>query len=299
MHALSLPSFRRLARMSLLAAVALSGVGAASAVAEPLAVSVSPSAGPSGTVVTVSGTDLAEVAQAAVTGEVDGVTKVLGVQSAPATAVKLQMPVRQAGGAIIRLYANQTLVTSAEPLRFTYASLPAPIVTSLSPTFGPIAGGTAMYINGTNLSGISSVTFGGVEADDVQQSGDTLAVAFVPPHPAGPVDVTITTPSGSVTKVGGYTYIDESLPALPKVTRVSPNTGFAGIGGLTQLTGSGFTGVKSVRIGGRAAGFLRLNSTTISVVAPAQAKGTYPVTVTTTAGTSVVTAASRYTYLGF
>jgi len=81
-----------------------------------------------------------------------------------------------------------------------------PTITSISPTSGTNAGGTPVLINGTNLSGTTSVTFGGVAAtftiiSAIQISCTTPAYAIT-----GVVDVTVTTPDGTATSHGAFTY---------------------------------------------------------------------------------------------
>lgn len=83
---------------------------------------------------------------------------------------------------------------------------------------------------------------------------------------------------------------------LPAVARVF-GTGQAASGGVALIQGSRFSRVTSVRFGTRAATFTRVVGTSlILAAAPPQAKGTYSVRVTTSAGTSPVTASATYTY---
>src|SRR5205823_9732334 len=44
------------------------------------------------------------------------------------------------------------------------AAVPAPTVTKLKPTSGPVGGGTTVTISGTNLTGANAVKFGGTNA---------------------------------------------------------------------------------------------------------------------------------------
>ena len=89
----------------------------------------------------------------------------------------------------------------------------------------------------------------------------------------------------------------------PTVTAVSPNTGTAANYNLANITitGTNFTNVTGVSFGGVAALDAVVNSST-SITATAQAVGvngarTVDVTVTTTAGTSPVSAADQFTYV--
>ena len=71
-----------------------------------------------------------------------------------------------------------------------------PVITSINPSSGPQAGGTAVNINGGGFTGATSVLFGGVAAKGVQVKNDTL-IAATTPAGTGTVNVTVTTPSGS------------------------------------------------------------------------------------------------------
>ncbi|MBU3689384.1 MAG: hypothetical protein B7C54_03775 [Acidimicrobiales bacterium mtb01] len=89
---------------------------------------------------------------------------------------------------------------------------PAPIASSVStlcggdPT-GPTEGGVAVEIQGAFLFDVSSVTFGGTPATVVDSEIDGSEVRVIaPPGSTGAVDVVVTTPSGSVTLVGAFTY---------------------------------------------------------------------------------------------
>ncbi|MEU8570873.1 IPT/TIG domain-containing protein [Streptomyces pathocidini] len=89
---------------------------------------------------------------------------------------------------------------------FTYVVAP-PTVTGFTPTSGPLAGGNAFAISGTNLTG-ATVFFGANPATgiSVHPSG-TLLAGTVPAGAAGNVPVVVTTPGGSISIPGGYTYV--------------------------------------------------------------------------------------------
>ncbi|MFC8240345.1 IPT/TIG domain-containing protein [Streptomyces chartreusis] len=90
---------------------------------------------------------------------------------------------------------------------FTYVAPPLPTVNLLLPTQGPVAGGTAFLIIGSNLSG-AQVTIGGTAATNivVDPTGTVLA-GLTPAGTAGNAQVVVTTPAGSATVTGGFTYV--------------------------------------------------------------------------------------------
>ena len=158
-----------------------------------------------------------------------------------------------------------------------------------------IAGGTAVTITGTNFTGATSITIGGIAPTAVTVVSATSITATTPAHAAGAVSVVVTTPAGTGTGTNLFTY---SAPAslLPTVTAVSPATGLPGGGTTVTITGTNFTGVTAVMFGGANAAFFTIVSTTsISARSPA-GSGTVHVTVITAAGTSAAGAGDQFNY---
>ncbi len=85
---------------------------------------------------------------------------------------------------------------------------PAPVVTSLSPAFGPPAGGTRVTITGMNFTEdeTTSVTFDGIPATSVSVIGGSTMIVTAPAHAAGPVNVQVVNRNGVVAVAGAYTY---------------------------------------------------------------------------------------------
>ena len=73
---------------------------------------------------------------------------------------------------------------------------PAPHLTSLSITQGPVAGGTATVGTGTNLTGVTGVTVNGVAATAVSSTSTTVNFT-TPAGSAGAQNVVATTAGGS------------------------------------------------------------------------------------------------------
>jgi hypothetical protein len=80
-------------------------------------------------------------------------------------------------------------------------------VTSIVPSSGTTAGNQPVTISGTGFSGGITVTFGGVNATNVQAVNDTTITANTPrADAAGPVDVVTRVGTASMTLHDGYTY---------------------------------------------------------------------------------------------
>lgn len=81
-----------------------------------------------------------------------------------------------------------------------------PAVTSISPTWGPTAGGSLVTLSGACFASGATVTFGGAAATGVTV-GPTTITATAPAHAAGSVDVVVTNPdTQSVTVPNGFRF---------------------------------------------------------------------------------------------
>lgn len=72
----------------------------------------------------------------------------------------------------------------------------APALSSLSPTNGKVAGGTAVTITGANFIGTFDVTFGGISASSFTVVSSTKIIAIAPKHPSGKIQVTVQSGAG-------------------------------------------------------------------------------------------------------
>lgn len=109
--------------------------------------------------------------------------------------------------------ATDTVTASVTGMSAAIAvSAAPPTITGIAPNKGLAGGGQSVTISGTNLSGTSAVTFDG-SAATITSVTPTAVVVTTPAHVVGIVDVTITTPGGTATSAGGYTYL-ATIPTL-------------------------------------------------------------------------------------
>lgn len=90
-------------------------------------------------------------------------------------------------------------------------------ITSVSPSFGSIVGGTEVTITGKDLAGTTAVKFGKAPATAFTVDSETQITATVPAATVpGRVDVTVTTPGGVSTASRGarFTYTACVVPRL-------------------------------------------------------------------------------------
>ena len=183
---------------------------------------------------------------------------------------------------------------------FSVDLLPAPAVTSVSPSRGPVAGGTQVTITGTNLSNATAVKFGTVSilAANFISSTATQIVVTSPAGVAGStVNVMVVTASGiSDTNANDtFTYV-----AVPTVASVAPQAGPATGNTQVTITGTGLLYATAVYFGtvqGTIVASTTPSDNTLTVLSPAGAAGTVDVTVVTAGGTSVTSTADQFTYV--
>ncbi len=163
--------------------------------------------------------------------------------------------------------------------------IPPPVILSFSPTSA--ATRRVVTITGTNLSNVTSVSFGGVPANLFSIVNSTTIQAYVGEGGASG-SVTVTSPSGS-SSLAGFTY----LPP-PTITSFSPASG--PIGTTVTITGTNFTGTPVVEFGGTAARSVTVVSpTTIKVVTGPGRTGTIRVYTPTGDATSLESFTFQYT----
>ncbi|MGX7760475.1 IPT/TIG domain-containing protein [Streptomyces angustmyceticus] len=172
---------------------------------------------------------------------------------------------------------------------FTYVAVSAPVLTSVTPTSGPPAGGTTVTLTGTGLATATAVRFGSTPATSFTVVSDTHITA-VAPAGTGTVQVTVTNPGGTSNGIS-YTYA-----LAPTLSGISPNQGPTSGGNTVTLTGTNFTGTTTVTFGSTPAiSFTVVSPTQITAVVPAATAGPVAVTVTTPGGS--VTLPSAYFYV--
>ena len=156
----------------------------------PTVTAVSPSMGPvaGGNTVTITGTGLTlATAVHFGPGAATGVTVVSDNQ------VTVQAPSGSGTVAVTVSTPGGTSLPGVGSPYYTYVALP--VINALSPAQGPVSGGTAVTITGSNLGLTKSVLIGGIAAPFVAVS-DAEVVATNPGGAPGPVNVTVSTPGG-------------------------------------------------------------------------------------------------------
>ena len=97
-----------------------------------------------------------------------------------------------------------------------------PTVTTVSPTAGPVGGGTTVTITGTGFTGANAVAFGATPAIAFTVNSPTTITATAPAHASGVVDVSVTTPLGGRAR---STSLATSTPSARRPSRGQPDGG--------------------------------------------------------------------------
>jgi len=163
--------------------------------------SISPDEGSidGGTQVTITGTALTG---ASVTFGLEQATDVS--VNAAGTRIICRTPAHVAGAVDVVVTTGGGSVTKSDG--FTYTTTLT--ITTISPGGGSTEGGEPVTITGSGFFGATAVNFGDVAVTSwtVSPDGTTILCTSPPQEEAGPVNVTVVTPSGTATKVDGFEY---------------------------------------------------------------------------------------------
>ncbi len=265
---------------------ALAPVGAlASRNSPPAVTGVSPPSGPvgGGTSVTITGVGFTGAT------EVDFGSVSASFSQTIDTVIIAVSPAQSAGTVDVRVTTSGGISPVSDADRFTYQD--APVVKKIVPASGPLEGGTTVTITGSNFVGATDVEFGLVPSGNFKVK-DANTIQAITPGGSGPVDVTVTTPSGSNGSGARFTY-----EGPPVIGALDPPSGPPAGGTVVQIHGANFVGALAVDWGKDTIGpggfDVDKRGSTITLKSPKGSLGDVNVRVLTTSGTSD---ASTFTY---
>ena len=180
---------------------------------------------------------------------------------------------------------------------FTYQAVPAPSISSITPSSAAATGGNSVVIAGNNFQTGVTVSLG-TSACTVTSLTATQINCTTTFHAPATVDVVVTNPDNqSATDASGFTYnpVTPSGPA-PVINSISPAFGFAGGGGTLAIIGTNFQTGPIVNIGGINCPVLPGGmATQITCTIPAGSPGLADV-ILTNPDTQSTTLTAGYTY---
>ena len=222
----------------------------------PSITSLSPTSGPVGTPITITGTNFGST-QGTSTLTFNGTTATPSSWSA--TSITVPVPNGAMTGNVV------VAVNSVSSAGMLFTVLPTPSVTSLSPTSGAVA--SSVMIMGTNfgsMQGASTVTFNGTTATPSSWSANSITV----PVPSGATSGNVVVTVGGVSSNGAIF----TVLTAPTISNLSPTLG--PVGTPVTITGTNFgstQGASTVAFNGIAAAPTSWSTTSIVVPVPAGA----------------------------
>lgn len=231
-----------------------------------------------GTPLTVLGTGFVENSQISV----GGVACSAGFTYLSSNALRCETPVGTAGLRSV-VVTNPGGALASLPNVFRYIG--APLVSSLSPAGGPVAGGGTLTVTGSNFRDGLTVRVGSVNCLASAYISPTQASCVVPNLvSSGTYSVRVTNSDSQWGELSN-SYAANPAPTLDAVTPITPASGVSSGGTTITLTGTGFLSGATVKIGGNdCASVFVASSTSITCVTPAGPETAVSVRVTNADG---------------
>lgn len=228
----------------------------------PTVTAISPTTGPitGGTPVTITGTGFVAGSTVSFIEESGGTPAANNeVVVVPAASVTVNSPtsisaiapaITEGSTYFVEVTTNKGANADGPATVFTYTPV-APVVSSISPTTGSIAGGTSVTVTGSAFMAGAVVRFVQESGGTVVPGGATLPGTYV--HVASSTSLTVVSPgvitgttyfvtvhTASGTSSTGPTDVFTYSPLVPTVSAISPNSGPNAGGTQVTITGTGF-----------------------------------------------------------
>ncbi len=165
-----------------------------------------------GTLITITGSALQYTTEVMI-----GDVACTNLEVLSSTQVRALTPAGPVGDAAITVITLHYTVVAPTPFSYVLQA-----INTVTPNAGPLSGGTAITISGSYLAGATSVTVGGVPATSVVAVNANTVTAVTPAGPSGPAAVTVTTPKGTATAFGAFTY-GGVVPAWAALLEADPD----------------------------------------------------------------------------
>jgi len=186
-------------------------------------------------------------------------------------------------------YQGGSSGTIEQSISYT-ASVALPTVTAITPNRGATLGGTAVTIVGTGIANASAVTMNGNAVGNYTVVNPTTITATTPMGAAGSSSVRVTTPGGQSSTNSLFTFVTP-----PTVASVTPTQGTSLGGNSIVITGTGFSNVIGVSIGGSPAASYVVNSTSqITEITPPGPAGNAAIIVNVNGASSTTNSLFSY-----
>jgi hypothetical protein len=218
----------------------------------PVIASFTPSDGPVGREVTITGTNFTGATSVTFNG-----TSTASFTVDSGTQIRATVP---AGASTGKITITNAVGSGFSATNFVVTAPPA--ITSFAPMSGPV--GTEVTITGTNFTGTSSVTFNGVSASFVVDSNTKIRATVPAGLPQGESKIGVVNSAGNALSTDNFT-----VTVPPSITSFTPANGL--VGSEVTMTGANFTGATSVTFNGTLASFVVDSATQLRATVPAGA----------------------------
>jgi hypothetical protein len=247
-----------------------------------------------GTIVTLTGTDLATTTQVNVGSTTVSFSVITN------TAIRFVTAATSAGIVDVGVVTVGGVDTLSNAIEFTTSAL-VPVVGSITPATGPIAGGTTVTITGQFFSGSYSdsvsAAINGVSGSSLVLIDDSTLTFVTPAGSAGAFDLTVVTGGGLGTLPAAFTYTAPPPPATtgggagPVVALTTPEiTSFSTrelptTGGEVRAEGRRLSGITDLTLGGIAVTIITNTDTLVVFMVGAVPEGIWDLRLVADNGT--------------
>lgn len=219
-----------------------------------------------GTLINIFGTDFQQ-----------GAIVTIGSQQVPLAAfmsssnVRIKVPAVEIAGPVDVTITNPDGKSSTLVGGFTYQE-DMPTVKAISPSTGPMAGGTIVYVDGTYFTPDLTVTMNNVQVNYTYVNSTRIKLTTPASAVPGPVEIKITNPAG-LSATTTFTYeVPPAVPA-PILTGASPTSGTAKGGTTIYIDGKNFKSGATIVFDGIEYATTYVNTTRLKFKTPAGTVG--------------------------
>jgi hypothetical protein len=252
-------------------------IGPVSADSVPRITGLSPSGGPSdgGTFVTITGSGFTGTTDVRFGGKPGTALNIVND-----SRLTIVTPPNPAGTVAVSVISAAGAGSSTGPsTRYQYEGVSLPRVSGVSPSSGPMDGGTVVTITGSGFNGTENVRFGEIYAWDLKLTDDSHLTVTTPASSPGSVRISVKNSAGDGNPADPPVMFLYDFPQ-PELTTISPSSGSIAGGTVVTITGSGFSGTTDVRFGGKSAtGLIAINNSQLTVISPPNTAGTVGLSV--------------------
>lgn len=195
------------------------------------------------------------------------------------TTITCTVPSSTAGAVTVSV-TNPDLQTTSAANFYTYRM--APVLNTLAPASGAVAGGTIVTLTGTGFVAGATVMFGSAPCIAPVATSSTSLTCTTPAYPTGSTNVVVTNPDGQMSGTAVFNFMPK-----PLITTITPNNVPMSGGSVITFNGSGFENVQSVSFDGvMCSNVTPSTSTNFTCITPVHSAGPSVITVTSTDGQS-------------